>query len=413
MDTIVKKKRMAKLLFGFGLVLMVLPMLVNVNLLMPMIPGIQDVESMTWNYWLTRYEWFIFGVGGLLVVAGLVLRPRGPVGWLGAIGYGFAALLVGATIWFSHFFANAETMFPEPKVKQFELASKHAANGEQLVLGVAINGEAKAYPWTYVAHHHKIQDTIGGQPVLITYCTMCRTARVYDPRIGSKALKFRLVGARHYNAVFEDDSTKSWWYQGSGTAATGDLKGQQLALVPYRQASLASWLIEHPRSLLFMPSPEAGKGYERFAGRDRRMIPAQHLAFDPKGQWQRGNWVVGIESETASKAYHWAALLREKVINDQLGNEPIALFMAADSFSYRAWNRKVGNDVLVFKSLGGDTLSDEQTGSIWNAQGLAYRGPLTGQQLKALAAHQEFWHSWLFFHPETGVYPANGAWKGE
>jgi hypothetical protein len=63
---------------------------------------------------------------------------------------------------------------------------------------------------------------------MITYCTVCRTGRVFEPVVNGKFEKFRLVGMDHFNAMFEDVTTKSWWRQVTGEAITGKLKGQQL-----------------------------------------------------------------------------------------------------------------------------------------------------------------------------------------
>ena len=40
--------------------------------------------------------------------------------------------------------------------------------------------------------------------------------------------QFRLVGMDHFNAMFEDSSTKSWWRQVNGEAVIGPNKGKQL-----------------------------------------------------------------------------------------------------------------------------------------------------------------------------------------
>ncbi len=42
-------------------------------------------------------------------------------------------------------------------------------DGDDIVIGVAQNGEARAYPIKQAAYHHVINDTIGGEPYLVTY----------------------------------------------------------------------------------------------------------------------------------------------------------------------------------------------------------------------------------------------------
>jgi hypothetical protein len=58
---------------------------------------------------------------------------------------------------------------------------------------------------------------------MVTYCTVCRTGRVYGPIINGKKETFRLVGMDHFNAMLEDATTKSWWQQATWDArAAGD-----------------------------------------------------------------------------------------------------------------------------------------------------------------------------------------------
>lgn len=42
-------------------------------------------------------------------------------------------------------------------------------SADELVLGVAWNGEARAYPISQMAYHHIANDEIGGKPFLVTY----------------------------------------------------------------------------------------------------------------------------------------------------------------------------------------------------------------------------------------------------
>ena len=40
---------------------------------------------------------------------------------------------------------------------------------EDLVLGLTIAGESRAYPISMMTYHHIVNDTIGGRPILITF----------------------------------------------------------------------------------------------------------------------------------------------------------------------------------------------------------------------------------------------------
>jgi hypothetical protein len=113
---------------------------------------------------------------------------------------------------------------------------------KKLVIGVVSNNEAKAYPIQIIGYHHQVRDTIGNTPIMVTYCTVCRTGRVFSPVVNGKPETFRLVGMDHFNAMFEDATTESWWQQATGVAVTGKLKGKALQEIPSTQSTLESWL---------------------------------------------------------------------------------------------------------------------------------------------------------------------------
>ena len=129
-------------------------------------------------------------------------------------------------------------------------AAENKVDSGRLVIGVKINDEAKAYPIRFLGYHHQVQDTLGGEPIMVTYCTVCRTGRVFEPMVNGKYEKFRLVGMDHFNAMFEDVTTKSWWRQVTGEAITGKLKGQICLKYSSTQTSLTQWLQLYPNSLI-------------------------------------------------------------------------------------------------------------------------------------------------------------------
>lgn len=81
-----------------------------------------------------------------------------------------AGLLVAAgSAWFArqnHF----EWMFrPLPKAGFVHAGQATFLEPDDLVLGVAVNGDAAAYPVNQVAYHHVINDEVGGIPIAVTY----------------------------------------------------------------------------------------------------------------------------------------------------------------------------------------------------------------------------------------------------
>lgn len=119
------------------------------------------------------------------------------------------------------------------------------------VVGVARGRDARAYPVDLLALHEIVNDSVGGMPVAITWCPLCRTAVGFSRRVGRRVLTFRVSGLlRSRNLVLEDRETRTLWTQIDGRAVRGPLRGESLERVVVTHTSLERWRREHPQSLL-------------------------------------------------------------------------------------------------------------------------------------------------------------------
>jgi hypothetical protein len=241
---------------------------------------------------------------------------------------------------------------------------------------------------------------------MVTYCTVCRTGRAFSPFIKGQYQQFRLVGMDHFNAMFEDENTKSWWRQATGEAIAGPQKGNVLNELPSEQMELQAWIRKYPDTKILQPDSSFTKKYEQLEDFDMGTIDS-HLEKRDSASWQFKSWVVGVLINAKAKAYDWNDLLQYKLINDSLNAVPLVLVVEKDSASFHAWNRTVNGRVLDFMvNENDDIIKDINTGSSWNMDGLCIEGELKGQQLAVVPAYQEFWHSWQQFRPGTTKYLA-------
>lgn len=385
-----------------GLLLLFAAEILRVYFIMPF-PGSQQSNSLGFSYWLGRNIGWLRIVLIALIAAPLIAVFRQRKLWQKIV----LALVLGlyaVIFFFVNFRFEADKMFYQPKHKSFSTANPPGADSI-LVIGVALDGEAKAFPIQIIGYHHQVIDTIGHTPAMITYCTVCRTGRVFSPLVNGKPEMFRLVGMDHFNAMFEDATTKSWWRQATGEAVAGPLKGQVLAEIPSQQMSLAAWLARYPQSTVMDPDTAFTRRYKGLVGYNKGTI-AGSLEKRDSASWKFKSWVVGVVNEPDSRAYDWNQLVKDELIEDTLHRLPIVLALENDSVTFHVWNRNINGQTLHFqKNKLSNTLTDSGTQSTWNMGGLCTDGPLKGNQLQQLRAYQEFWHSWKQFHRGTGTYP--------
>jgi hypothetical protein len=389
-------------LFLLGIVILVCAEVARVYFIMPF-PGSQKDNVIDLAYFLHQNIHY-FRLAGIILIAypayNIIRFGKPTIRWT------VVALMVFWIFIFynTNFRLMADKMFYQPENKLLVDVSKNKIANSAYVLGVQINGQTKAYPIEIIGYHHQVRDTIGGKPVMVTYCTVCRTGRVFSPVVNGRPEDFRLVGMDHFNAMFEDSKTKSWWRQVSGEAITGPLKGSQLAELFSEQMILQAWLSRHPDSYILQPDSLFKKQYKELADYDEGKVKGKLERTDSLS-WKDKSWVIGVSMGLFARAYDWNELIKSRVINDKLEEVPLVVVLENDSASFHVWSRIANNDTLMFSySDSLKSIIDTKTNSVWDWNGQCREGTLKGTQLNPMQSYQEFWHSWRTFHPHTSQH---------
>lgn len=363
------------------------------------IPGSQKINSIDIAYFLYKWRWFFRIIFSSLMIYGL-LTSGWKRRWIPIV----SICILVAGIYVLNFQIAADHMFYQPKKLLMVSASVNKVDTQRLVIGVVSNGIAKAYPIQYLGFHHQVADSLDGEPIIVTYCTVCRTGRAFSPYVNGKMESFRLVGMDHFNAMFEDATTKSWWQQATGIAIAGPLKGTALSELPSKQLTLDVWLRQYPNSLIMQPDTSFNKDYKDLADYDKGTIKSSLEKRDSLS-WKPKSWIVGVIHNHSSKAYDWNELVKKKMIQDSIAGLPIVLALENDTASFHVYDRRVDGSVLHFQSVSNnDLLVDQNTNSTWNMDGLCIAGTLKGERLVPVQAYNEFWHSWQTFHRSSEKY---------
>lgn len=118
---------------------------------------------------------------------------------------------------------------------------------DELTFGAEINGEVRSYPHRILDHHEMANDILGGEPVALANCTLCRTGVLFSRRVGDDILYFQSSGLLwNSNKVMVDTATDSLWNQITGEAIAGPLTGTVLDRFPITVTTFGEWVAEHP-----------------------------------------------------------------------------------------------------------------------------------------------------------------------
>jgi len=391
---------MKKTIAILGLLLLILFEFARVYLIMPM-PGSQNFNSIDLAYFLGSNKWIIRLIGYLLVSIPCVLILRNANKTEKIIIGGLTAMYLSVFYVFT-FEMEADKMFYQPtKVVKTSLAANKIPDNK-LVIGVVIDSVASAYPIQLIGYHHQVVDNINGNPIMVTYCTVCRTGRIYSLMVNGKQESFRLVGMDHFNAMFEDATTKSWWRQSTGECIAGPLKGYKLQEIESDQLILSSWARIHPNTKILQPDALFKDEFEDMDSYDKG-ISRGNLTKRDTASWKNKSWILGIQDGANAKTYDWNQLTKQRIIQDSLPNNPIVILLESDTASFHAYSSVINNEILIFR-IKQDSIWDVNTGSKWSYEGVCMDGKLKGKVLKSIRCYQEFLHSWEFFHPQSIRY---------
>jgi hypothetical protein len=236
---------------------------------------------------------------------------------------------------------------------------------------------------------------------------------VWNRTVSGLRLTFHLAGINNQNFIMRDEETGTYWQQISGAAISGPLKGRQLTLVLSDELTFAAWKSEEPLGTVLNDVPQYVSGY---AGKDWdvRMKRAPTVLDFPEHSLTARDLMIGIQAYGASRAFLYDRVLKEKLVKDRVGSEPVLLVVGPDDQSVRAFRGRIqgvdrATDFYRVTERHSDdsapiVLMDDATGSEWNFQGCAISGRAKGICLEQIPAIKDYWFDWRNYNPSTTVY---------
>jgi len=142
--------------------------------------------------------------------------------------------------------ANWESQVAKMKVTTSATLDS-ALEPRTLVVGVVVNNEAKAYPFSAIEKHSPILDMLGGRNIVIVLADDGRSVRAFDREVDGKTLEFFV---KPETSEIIDAETGSGW-DFSGKAVNGELSGQQLTKIATIKDYWFDWKTYHPDTQLY------------------------------------------------------------------------------------------------------------------------------------------------------------------
>ncbi len=277
---------------------------------------------------------------------------------------------------------------------------------DDLVFGVSINGDERAYPLRIMGWHEMFNEVIGGVPVALAYCTLCGSGILFETQVEGRQEPF-VFGSSGFlyrsNKLMFDRKTHSLWNQYTGRPVVGPLvnSGIELKQRPVVITTWQSWKTSHPDTkVLSLETGHrrnygSGVVYREYFASTELMFPAQV----DQSQHRQKDYVFTIRQFGAARAWPLDAFTNTRVINDAIADRPLVLVGNPDKRSVRAYERK------SYRFTASDRVLVDQDGQKWTMTEEELIGQ-DGTRLPRVAGHISYWFAWdNYLGDAATVYP--------
>lgn len=285
------------------------------------------------------------------------------------------------------------------------------------VFGVMAGGEARAYPLRILDWHEMANDMVGGEPVTLSYCTLCRAGVLYATRDGQggEPWTFGTSGLLYRsNKLMIDRRTGSLWNNLTGEPVVGPLAGSsvRLSVLPLVVTTWKEWRTRHPATTVVVPDPVTARrfGYDyRPGAADRQRTGVSFPVWLKSGALDPKTEVYAVRLDDRAKAYPVERVLEERVVNDLLGDVPVVVLGDPESGAVRAYRR----GERTFSPSGTPTELVDEAGRRWSVGEEALLPAGEGASaLPRVPGHLAYWFGWYSFFPQSDLYSGRPLPKG-
>ncbi|MEO1054573.1 MAG: DUF3179 domain-containing protein [Bacteroidota bacterium] len=274
---------------------------------------------------------------------------------------------------------------------------------DNVVFGIEVNGDVRAYPKRILAWHEMFVDEVGGVPVVGVYCTLCGTVILYksehngiNHEMGTSGFLYRS------NKLMYDKATQSLWNTLWGEPVIGPLAGKGIALehMSVVTTTWGEWKKRHPEtqvlSLKTGHTRDYGEGvaYHNYFATDQLMfnIPKRDRRLKNKDEVLALRLPAYPEEQLAISARY---LSKHPIYHDKVGE--VGLVVLTDESGA---NRVYETNGQTFSDYDQQSTVIDNTGEKWTLHEDKLIST-NGDVLKRLPYHRAFWFGWHSAYPKT------------
>ena len=297
-----------------------------------------------------------------------------------------------------------------PDIVPVDMASHMKA--EDVVVGVVIDGQPRAYPLWIFGQYHVVNDTINDVPVVLAYCEICSGASAFNPVVegfGGQSLSFQIHGIARGTFTVYDYQTQTVWSPFTGRTLEGNLHPSKMERIPVIMETWEDWARRYPETEVLFAS-------SKFREREHMSVAQAALGHEyiPQGFIDVGNmsdtrlahnaFVFGVTNQAGDRSIAFPLEFLDQ-------QEGVLKYPFADALYLL---KKVEDYGVVAFRLGKDQEDNEyqltgespfrmvdDLGGTWDEFGNALNEG--GENLIPADGYFTEWYEWVSGYPESGI----------
>ena len=282
-----------------------------------------------------------------------------------------------------------------------------------LVVGVKVGEEIKAYPHPILDWHEIVNDEIGGQSLALTYCPLTGTGIGWNRMVNGVETEFGVSGLLYNsNLIPYDRNSDSYWSQMRLDCVNGDLIQTDIEVIPVIETTWATWKRLYPNSKVMSTNTGFSRDYQvypygNYRTDDRLIFPVSNT----DNRLSNKERVLGVIVGDAVKAYAFNNFANGvSFITDEIGDKSLIIVGNISQNYIVVFERTLADGSLLnpvvepMSDLGGTGVLKDAEGNVWSIFGEAISGPRMGEQLTIPTSYIGYWFSWAAFYPNLELY---------
>lgn len=300
---------------------------------------------------------------------------------------------------------NAFPEINEPKFDSVAIADEYLAD-DVLGVDVEVNGKHRFYSYQILNWHIVVNDNFDGEKIAITHCPFCRSPRVYNSSLNGEELQLSSSNkVYNNNLLLKDNKTNSLWNQMRGVGVTNNMIGKSLEPYAFEVMSWKKWKDANPSGEALSRDTGFVFDYTSHPYNNYDMASLIYFPLNTLSDQLGIKWPVnGLDYNNTQIAFAQDIMKGKGMLQVNAGNESVVGLYDMDLGFTRVYLAQANGNPITFEfDFDKLILTDKETGSHWNANGLALNGELSGTQLTQLYAPESFYFCWASNFPNSIV----------